>query len=75
ALADADQAGIAGKALTPFLLARMEDLTGGRSLEANVALVLNNADVATAIAVDFARVQTEVALPPKMPINTRTRYF
>ena len=35
--------GIAAKAVTPFLLARIHDLTKGRSLEANIALVLNNA--------------------------------
>ncbi len=42
--------GIAAKAVTPFLLDRILALTGGRSLEANVALVLNNARLAAAIA-------------------------
>ena len=42
--------GIAGKAVTPFLLSRIFELTAGRSLEANIALVLNNARLAAAIA-------------------------
>ena len=50
ALADATAAGIAAKAVTPYLLDRIFRLTGGRSLEANIALVLNNARLAAAIA-------------------------
>ncbi len=50
ALADAEAAGIAAKAVTPFLLSRIYELTGGRSLEANIALVLNNARLAAEIA-------------------------
>ncbi len=49
-LAEAAERGIAGKEVTPFLLARIVDLTGRDSLAANVALVLNNARVAAAIA-------------------------
>jgi pseudouridine-5'-phosphate glycosidase len=55
ALADADAAGIAGKATTPFLLKRIFELTGGRSLVSNIALVENNASVAAAIAVALSR--------------------
>ena len=43
ALAEADAQGIVGKAITPFLLARIKALTGGRSLATNIALVKNNA--------------------------------
>jgi pseudouridine-5'-phosphate glycosidase len=43
ALAEADAQGIAGKAITPFLLARIKALTGGRSLVTNIALVKHNA--------------------------------
>ena len=43
ALAEADAQGIAGKAITPFLLARIKALTGGRSLATNIALVKHNA--------------------------------
>ena len=50
ATAEAEAQGIAGKAVTPFLLARIFDLTGGRSLAANIALVRNNARLAAAIA-------------------------
>ena len=53
--AEARQAGIAGKAVTPFLLSRILDLTDGASLEANVALLLNNVRLATRIAVEIAR--------------------
>ena len=41
---------IAAKAVTPFLLQRLFELTDGRSLEANIALVLNNARLGAAIA-------------------------
>jgi len=54
ALAEAAAGGIQGKAVTPFLLARLEALTAGASLEANIALVLNNARLAAQIAVAFA---------------------
>lgn len=43
ALAEAEQQGIGGKAVTPFLLARIKELTAGRSLTTNIALVKNNA--------------------------------
>ena len=51
ALVEAEAQGITGKAVTPFLLARVSELTGETSLRANVALLLNNARVAAAIAV------------------------
>lgn len=50
ALTDADQEGIRGKALTPYLLQRVSDLSGERSKKANIALLLNNARVAAYIA-------------------------
>ena len=50
ALADAERQGIVGKAVTPFLLQRIFDLTDGRSLAANIALVRNNARLAAVIA-------------------------
>lgn len=50
ALGDANAAGILAKAVTPFLLDRIFQLTEGRSLEANIALVRNNARLAAAIA-------------------------
>jgi len=51
ALAEAEAKGIAAKAVTPFLLQRIFELTEGRSLTANIALVLNNARLAAQIAV------------------------
>ena len=50
AQADALRAGITGKAVTPYLLQRIFELTEGRSLEANIALVRNNARLAAEIA-------------------------
>lgn len=50
ALSEAEQQGISGKESTPFLLARVADLTGGDSLASNIQLVFNNARLATAIA-------------------------
>lgn len=52
---EADAAGIAAKAVTPFLLQRIFELTDGRSLEANIALVLNNARLAAEIATDIVK--------------------
>ena len=53
ALQEAQQQGIAGKASTPFLLARVNELTGGDSLASNIQLVLNNARLAAAIALAY----------------------
>ena len=55
ALAEADAQGIAAKGVTPFLLGRIFELTEGRSLVANIALVRNNARLASAIAVEMAK--------------------
>ncbi len=55
AVAQAEAEGVAGKAVTPFLLARVLEATAGRSLEANVALVANNARLAARIARALAR--------------------
>ena len=54
ALRDADDAGIAGPALTPWLLSRIAVLTDGRSVRANTALIVNNARVAAEIAAILA---------------------
>ena len=55
ALAEAAAQGIAAKAVTPFLLQRIFEMTEGRSLDANIALVLNNARLGAAIAGAMAR--------------------
>ena len=54
ALAEAATQGITAKAVTPFLLQRLFEATEGRSLTANIALVLNNAALAAAIAIEIA---------------------
>ena len=54
AVAKAEREGIHGKELTPFLLAEIAGVTGGRSLKANIALARHNAHVAAEIAVAFA---------------------
>jgi pseudouridine-5'-phosphate glycosidase len=53
-LLEARQRGIGGKLLTPYLLAEMARLTAGRTLEANLALLENNARVAAEVAVALA---------------------
>ena len=50
AIADAKRLGIHGKETTPYLLARVKDLTGGDSLASNIQLVLNNARLAASVA-------------------------
>ena len=50
ALREMDEAGIHGKQCTPFLLAKVKDLTGGESLASNIQLVLNNARLAAKTA-------------------------
>ena len=54
AVAEARDNGVAGNAVTPFLLSRLNELTGGRSLTSNIALVRNNAALAARIAVCLA---------------------
>ncbi|MEZ4891494.1 MAG: pseudouridine-5'-phosphate glycosidase [Saprospiraceae bacterium] len=50
AIVEADKEGIKGKAITPYLLAKIEKLSGGKSLETNIQLVLNNARLGAEIA-------------------------
>ncbi|HHY33171.1 MAG TPA: pseudouridine-5'-phosphate glycosidase [Firmicutes bacterium] len=56
ALAEADERGIRGKELTPFLLARLAEITGGRSVETNLSLLKNNARVAAEIAAAISEI-------------------
>ncbi len=53
AVADAERQGVARKEVTPYLLARINELTGGRSLTANIALIRNNAHLAALTAVEL----------------------
>ena len=55
AIAEADEQGVKGKNITPFLLARVVELTGGESLATNIQLALNNARCAAKIAAELAK--------------------
>lgn len=55
ALKELDEQGIKGKESTPFLLARVAELTGGDSLASNIQLVYNNAELAAKTAVAYSR--------------------
>ena len=55
ALREANEQGVKGKATTPFLLARVCELTGGESLASNIQLVLNNVRLASKIAVELTK--------------------
>ena len=55
ALEEADALGITGKESTPFLLAKVKELTGGDSLRSNIELVYNNAKLAARLAVAYAK--------------------
>ncbi len=59
AQSEAEAAGIAAKAVTPYLLGRIHALTEGRSLAANIALVRNNARLAAAIAIALQDLASE----------------
>ncbi|MBT1371347.1 pseudouridine-5'-phosphate glycosidase [Mycoplasma bovis] len=57
AVKQANDEGISGKKTTPYLLSRVLELTEGKSLEANIQLVYNNAKVAAEIAVEFSKLK------------------
>ncbi|MEF3692984.1 MAG: pseudouridine-5'-phosphate glycosidase [Acholeplasmataceae bacterium] len=58
ALQEAKEKGIYGKETTPFLLAKIKDLTEGQSLDANLELVYSNALIASKIAVEYEKYKT-----------------
>lgn len=55
AVAEAERQGIVGKDITPFLLGRLVEITGGESLQANLALLRHNTQVAAEIAIALAQ--------------------
>ncbi len=55
AVKEAEEKGIRGKESTPFLLAKVKEITGGDSLESNIQLVYNNAKVGARIAVELSK--------------------
>jgi pseudouridylate synthase len=58
ALQEAEKRNITGKEATPFLLGKVKELTGGKSLVANIALVKNNARVGAELAVNYETMKT-----------------
>ncbi len=61
ALEDAHTQGISGARVTPFMLSRVSEITGGASLQANLTLLRNNARLAAQIAVELSRAPTSTA--------------
>lgn len=57
AVHEADELGIHGKQTTPFLLAKIKDITGGSSLAANIELVYNNARLAAKTAAAYGKLK------------------
>lgn len=55
ALIECDELGIKGKDITPFLLGKIKDVTGGDSLKTNIELVYNNARVGADIAIEYSK--------------------
>ena len=55
ALTEMNKLGITGNKTTPYLLAKIKDITGGDSLESNIALVFNNCKLATEIAKEYTK--------------------
>ena len=55
AIESANEEGISGKEMTPFLLSKIVDKTNGKSLEANISLVFNNADIGSKLAVELSK--------------------
>lgn len=56
ALKEAEEKGIKGKEATPFLLAKVKEITGGDSLDANIRLVYNNARLGAKIALELSKI-------------------
>jgi pseudouridine-5'-phosphate glycosidase len=54
AIREADEAGVSGRAVTPWLLARVAEITGGAAVRANISLITNNARVAGQLAAALA---------------------
>lgn len=61
ALHEADKQGIKGAAITPFLLGKIERITEGKSLDANIALVTNNTKIATEIACHYMALSKSIS--------------
>src|SRR5205085_3585612 len=73
AVAEADAQQLRGKALTPFLLQRVAELSGGASLRTNQALLVHNARTAGVIATELATIQNSFddRIPPDQATDGR----
>jgi len=70
ALEECEKKNIKGKLITPYLLSRLNDLTQGESLRANIALVENNARVGAQIACSLAQLNSGYTTQPSAPTRT-----
>lgn len=61
AVLEAKEKGISGKNITPFLLAKVKELTGGESLKTNIELVKNNARIGSQIAYELSKLKNDEA--------------
>jgi len=59
AINEAEEKGIKGKESTPFLLAKVKEITGGESLESNIQLVYNNARLGAKIAFELTKLEKQ----------------
>ena len=57
AIVEADNENITGKKITPFLLSKVNEITEGKSLDANIKLIQNNADLASKIALHYSKLE------------------
>uniref|UniRef100_A0A1X7VBV0 Carbohydrate kinase PfkB domain-containing protein n=1 Tax=Amphimedon queenslandica TaxID=400682 RepID=A0A1X7VBV0_AMPQE len=79
ALKEADTSNVTGKEVTPFILKRVNELTKGESLKANIALIKNNASVGSKIANELSQLrqypcETRHFIPPMQNLTTPSNY-
>ena len=68
--------GVQGKDVTPYILERVNQLTAGKSLEANKSLIENNASVGASIAVELAKLRSKGAsMTPQNTSENRVSFF
>lgn len=70
---EVEEKNIKGKDITPYLLERIVELTEGKSLESNIALILNNAKIGAQIAAELSKMEKETKVQPKIEKETRKR--
>ncbi|XP_071501415.1 uncharacterized protein [Diadema antillarum] len=75
AVSEASEQGIVGKDITPFILSRVNELTEGKSLKANMALIRNNAKVGSLIARELSSIRRGKGAAPQIGNTTGKRSF